>query len=131
MRSSTSYNLTYWSKEHVSNLRRDLCAMMGKDLTDNDLYNLKLEDLMWKLYTVSIKHNGQYANISSISPAMAGVTVDNIVAEPLIFIMDTDSSDQSFSQSVFDQLEQRMKDKIAQSPEYKSITSKQDVYLPF
>lgn len=131
MRSSTSYNMTYWSKEKVSNLRRDLCTMLGKDLTDNDLYSLNLEDLIWKLYTVSIKHNNNYANISSISPAMVGVTVDQMIAEPLIFMMDTNSSDQSFSQSIYDQLDQRIKDKIAQSPEYKSITTKQDIDLPF
>lgn len=111
------------SLSEKSDLRADLKSWRGRDFTPEELEGFDPMILCGKPCMINIVHeakNGKtYTNVTSIMPLPAGVTAPPLVNPQIKLSLEPDE----FDRSVFDQLGDGMKKKIAESAEYKELTT--------
>lgn len=113
-----------WSMHEKATLRRDLEAWRGKSFVDADFEGADAFDtrkLLNAPCTLTITHETKgdktYAKVSSIGKLMKGVTPTPVVNQ-LVYLALTR---EDFDAAVYGALSDRIKEKIASSPEYKDI----------
>jgi hypothetical protein len=106
-----------------SNLVKFLTAWRGAPIDPNEMSDETfMEKLLGKPCMLSLSKSapntqGQtYVNIISCMRVPQGMQVPRLINKPVIFDLD------NFNQQVFDSLTDKMKQKIAASPEYKMLT---------
>jgi hypothetical protein len=109
------------SLHEKSSLRKDLIAWRGRDFSPEELLGFEVNNVAGKTCMISVAHvekggGSTYANIVSIMGAPKGVT------NPGASVAVTLSLEPSeFNALTFESLGERMREIIAQSPEYKAL----------
>lgn len=103
-------------------LRKDLEAWRGKRFTDDELHGFDLKNVLAQACQIQVLHSENdgttYANVSAIMSMPKGMPKPS-PEHPLInFSLDNGE----FSEGVYEMLSDRLKEQIAQSPEYKHAT---------
>lgn len=101
-----------------ANLRQHLEAWRGRRFTDDELKGFDLKNVLGKGCQIQVLHSedGAYANVKAIMALPKG-SASPAPIHPLInFDLD------AFSEGVYETLSDKLKGKIAQSPEYKQAT---------
>jgi hypothetical protein len=115
-----------WSMSEKATLRKHLESWRGLAFTDNDFgpggFNVK--NVLTKACTLAVSHtekNGkQYANVTSVSKPMKGLTIPPLVNEAIYLWLTPDL----FEDTVFQKLSQGLQGAIMQSPEYGYVTGR-------
>lgn len=100
-----------------ANLRKHLEAWRGRRFTEDELRGFDLFNVLGKGCQIQVLHSedGAYANIAAIMALPKGLPAP-VPFHPLInFSLDKGE----FSESLYDSLSDKLKQQIAQSPEYK------------
>jgi hypothetical protein len=105
-------------------LRKDLESWRGKPFTAEELKGFDVSNLLGKICFIGVVHNegkdgNTYANISSILKVAKGMEAPS-PSNPVVQL-DLDN----FNQEVYQSLGDKLKQIIANSPEYKELTKKQ------
>lgn len=104
-------------------MRKHLESWRGRKFTQPELDKFDLKNVLGKPALLNIVHSDPnpqgrvYANIAGIMTLPSSMTAPQAVGELLFFSL------HSFDQSVYDKLSDRLKEQIAQSPEYQAIRS--------
>ena len=97
-------------------LRPFLESWRGKNFTDDQAEEFDIVDVLGVPATINIIHNDGYANVKTIMP-LAEEDAPLAVNEPLSLVLNKED----FSEEVFNNLSDNMKEKIVQTPEYKLL----------
>lgn len=113
-----SYTLSLSEK---ASLRPHLESWRGRKFTDDEAKGFDVSKLIGQPCLINVVHSvdGQYANIGAITPMMKGAVCPPLINTPVILNLDSDK----FDKAVYDALSDKLKEKIAASPEYKAIQS--------
>lgn len=108
------------SMHEKGTLRKMLQSWRGKAFTDAEAQNFDITKLLGKPCMLSISHKVSktgniYAEISTISPLMKGMTCPEQINESFEFNVD------NFSEDEFNKLPDFIKEKVRSSAEYKAI----------
>jgi hypothetical protein len=110
------------SLSEKANLRRTLESWRGKKFTSEELENFDLIKVLGAPAQVNVIHavsksdpNKKYAQISSISQVMKGITCPPAIMEQFAFSFDP------FSVAAFEKVPAWLRDKIRKSDEYRSL----------
>ena len=121
---SKTYNLSMHEK---ATLRKDLESWRGQGFTDDEAKSFDITKLIGKPCQISIIHKKSpdglktYANLSSITPVMKGVTVPDQINPSKVLEF------QDFNWQIFKDLPEWLREKIVKSPEYKAIAGYNEV----
>lgn len=113
---------TYSSNEKAK-LREHLEAWRGKAFEDSDFGpgGFDIRNVLDKGCIVTVVHNVQggatYANLASISPPMKGMSIPPLTNQKIYVSLEGNE----FDPVAFAALPQRLRDTIAQSPEYRLV----------
>lgn len=101
-------------------LRKHLEAWRGKRFTDDELAGFDLKNVIGKPCQVQVLHSedGNYANVAAIMAVPKGLPI----ADPYHPLVSFDLEPGKFSPVIYEGLSDKLKAKIAQSPEYKAAT---------
>lgn len=106
-----------------ANLRKHLEAWRGRRFTDEELHGFDLRNVLGAPCLMQVIHNESggsiYANVNAIMPAPKGVKPPKPHHELIHFDL---SKPLEFDRATYDGFSQRLKETIAQSPEYKLAT---------
>lgn len=102
-------------------LRKHMENWRAKAFTDEEFDQFDITKVVGTpaLLTLSETKEGSYVNITGISLPPKGTPLKPLVNDKQVLVLDTGE----FNQAVFDSLSDRLKEKIAQSPEYKAVKS--------
>lgn len=119
------------SSSEKSNLRQDLESWRGRRFTDADFEGADAFDLRRVLGAaclVSVIHNERdgkrYADVQSIAAVPKGTPTPSLHCHPVYLSLDPDD----FDQTVFDGLGERLRQAIAESPEYQQLAANAGSY---
>lgn len=98
-------------------LRRDLESWRGKVLSDEEINSFDVKNILGKSCLISLVQNGDYTNISAITPLVSGMSAPAQVNANVVLSLEKGE----FSQEVFDSLGDTTKAKIMLSPEYREL----------
>lgn len=116
-----------WSMHEKANLRHDLESWRGKAFSSEDFegpnaFNTK--KLLGQPCMLTVTHDTRdgrtYENVASVGKLMKGVKVP-VIEEPTIYLS---LEAGEFNQAAYDALGNGLKEKIAQSPEFKELSRK-------
>lgn len=105
-----------------ANLRKHLANWRGRDFTDEELKGFTLNKLLGQPAMVTINDKGY---ISSVTAIPKGTKVAEPV-HPLLYLEifpQEDGSAPAFDQSVFDELNEKLQQRIAESSEFQELVS--------
>lgn len=106
-----------------STLRPVLESWRGRKFTDEEAEGFDITKLLGVPCFINIVHvkagDTIYANIAAITPLLKGTTCPPAVNTPVLFNLDRES----FDQKVYDSFSEKLKEKIAASPEYNALHS--------
>ena len=99
-----------------ADLGKDITAILGRDLEENEEF--EMDDLLGEpcQVVVVITEDEQYANIKAVIPANKKAKIPKAESELKSLYLD-----ENFDEDVYDSLPEGMKEKIAASQEYKDI----------
>lgn len=107
-----------------SNLRRDLALWRGRDFTQDELDEFKLQNIVGKSCFITIIHNEYndrtYANVAGIMALPKGVKPVELSEPALVFDID------DLSESAVEQLPKWIGDIVKQSEEWKHMKNAAD-----
>lgn len=83
--------------------------------TEDDYTNMDFYKLIGSPCTVTIVQNGEYVNVEQVWPLTKGITLPEVFNELKVIDLD------KFDQSTFEKLGEKMKAKIASSPEFQKL----------
>ena len=115
---SKNYTLSLSDK---SKLREHLESWRGQEFTQQELDGFDIHNILGKECTISVVHEKSadgtktYANLSTVSKAMKGVSIPEAI-NPLVYFTIED-----FDQSIYDSLPEFLRTKIGESREFKAI----------
>lgn len=115
---SKNYTLSLSDK---SKLREHLESWRGQEFTQQELDGFDIHNILGKECTVSVVHEKSpdgsktYANLSTVSKAMKGVSIPEAI-NPLVYFTIAD-----FDQAIYDAIPEFLRTKIADSKEYKAM----------
>lgn len=119
-----------YSANEKANLRKDLESWRGKKFTDDELGAFLIKNLIGKACMLNVVHSAggdrTYANIASIASLPKGMTAPSLAEPPTYFSLEEDE----FSWTVFDELSEKMQERIKLSPEYRLFASASDAAYP-
>ncbi len=120
---TVSKQYTYSAAKNAS-LRKDLENWRGKPLTDDEAADFDLEKLIGAPAILTIveeeRDGNKYSNVATMSRLMKGQQFPNTTHnEKQVLILQPGM----FSKAIYDSLSDRIKEKIAASPEYQAIAS--------
>lgn len=107
----------------LAGLRKIIEAIDGKKLTDAEAVNYDVTTILGKPLLVTVTHtepNEQgivYANATTFSPLIKGLTVEPLINEPKVLTFE------SWDENLFLNLPEFIREKIVSSPEYKALKS--------
>jgi hypothetical protein len=113
-----------------ANMRKLFESWRGRKFTPAEIEGFDLKNVLGKPCIIQVVHsepNAQgkvYANIQNIMGLMPGMTVPPAKNELVFFSLS------AFDKSVYDSLSDRLKEQIAQSPEYKALGVKAPAKAP-
>jgi hypothetical protein len=114
-----------WSMHEKATLRHDLESWRGKAFTPEDFGKFDTKNLLGQPCMLTItqdtKPDGRvFSNVSSVGKPMKGLVIPKL-AEPTVYLsLEPDA----FDQAVYDSLGNGLKERIAQSPEFKELSAK-------
>lgn len=117
---SKNYTLSLSDK---SKLREHLESWRGQEFTQQELDWFDIYNILGKECTISVVHEKSvdgtktYANLSTVSKAMKGMNIPEAI-NPLVYFTIED-----FDQTTYDSLPEFLRNKIAESKEYKALQS--------
>lgn len=117
---SKNYTLSLSDK---SKLREHLESWRGQEFTQQELDWFDIYNILGKECTISVVHEKSvdgtktYANLSTVSKAMKGMNIPEAI-NPLVYFTIED-----FDQTTYDSLPGFLRNKIAESKEYKALQS--------
>lgn len=103
-----------------ANLRKIVEAVEGRKLTDAEAVNYDVLTIVGKPLLVTVSHTEpnnegiQYANATTFSPVIKGLNVDELHNPKRVLTYS------EWNQETFDKLPDFLKDKMRETPEYKS-----------
>lgn len=102
-----------------ANLRRYLEGWRGKKFDADSIEKFDPKKLVGLPCRLALVENGDYVNVDSISPLTKeeAKKMPKLVNAPVFLSLDPEE----FEQEMFEALNQRTRDKIAASPEYKAL----------
>lgn len=109
----------YVSEKKETNYHKKLNSLFGKTLTYEEAREVDFEDILGTIYTAQVEHNGEWVNIGSIVKAWP--IVEKHYAE---YIPTNDQfvfSLENFDETLFNKLNDKKKEIIKSSPEYKKL----------
>jgi hypothetical protein len=104
------------SMHEKSSLRQFLAGWRGRDFSDEELKGFEAKKLIGQGCLLSLVQNGEYININTASKLPKGMSAPSPV-NPLVYF-----SLEEFDKRTFDSLSDKLKEKIAQSPEFKRVS---------
>ena len=120
---------TYSSNEK-SNMRKDLESWRGQKFTEEELGSFALKNLLGKGCMLNVVHSERggksYANIASIARIPKGLPAPQLSEPPTYFSLEEDE----FSWTTFEDLSERMQERIKLSPEFKAFATAADSAYP-
>lgn len=122
-----SAHKTYaWSMHEKATLRHDLESWRGMAFTPDDFGKFDTKNLLGKpcmlTVTQETKPDGRvFSNVSSVGKPMKGLVIPKL-SEPTVYLS-LEPGD--FDQAAYDTLGNGLKERIAQSPEFKALGAKQ------
>jgi hypothetical protein len=100
-----------------SDLRKNIEAILGKDLTSSEVQNFDIEQLVGQVAMIQVAHvpgvkdpTKKYASVTGMMQAPAGLPIPEPFNKPVVF------STASFDQEIFDLLPEWVQKKIALPP---------------
>ena len=111
------------SLHEKSALRGFLAGWRGRDFNDEELKGFDAKNLLGKGCLISLVQNGEYINVTTASKLPKGMSAPNPENPMVFFSLD------EFDQKTFDGLSDKLKEKIALSPEYQ-IATRSDNGMP-
>lgn len=110
------------SSHEKSTLRKNLESWRGKAFSKEDFGEFEITNVVGVACFLNVVHNEKgdrtYANIQAVAALPKGTPAPPLINKPVKFDLD------SFDQEVFDSLSDRMKETIAESPEFQAIHGK-------
>jgi hypothetical protein len=104
-----------------ANLRKDLQAWRGRAFTPKELEAFDITAVLGKACMMNIVHetkdNKTYANIASIMPLAGGMVAPELTEDPYFLSLEPES----FSEEIFEELSDGLKEQIKKSPEYQAL----------
>lgn len=115
-----------WSMHEKATLRHDLESWRGKAFSPEDFGKFDTKNLLGQPCMLTVTHDTKpdgrtFSNVTSVGKPMKGLVIPKL-AEPTVYLS-LEPSD--FDQSVYDSLGNGLKERIAQSPEFKALGAKQ------
>jgi hypothetical protein len=113
-----------WSMHEKASLRHDLESWRGKAFSSEDFGKFDTKNLLGQPCMLTVTHETRdgktYENVASVGKLMKGVQVPKLT-EPTIYLsLEPDV----FDQTAYDSLGNGLKERIAQSPEFKELSRK-------
>lgn len=102
-----------------ANLRKDLEAWRGRRFTDEELRGFDLKNVLGSACQIQVLHSedGAYANVQTIMALPKGMPKP----EPIHSLINFSLDPAEYSEGVYGLLSDKLKQSIAQSPEYKAL----------
>lgn len=108
-----------FSMAEKANLRKELSSWLGKTFTDDEAADFDLDDLLGRVGMLNIVHkdgtSAKFHFIQNIMPLMAGVQASEPEHDYSTFWLS------DFNQAMFETLPERVRNRIAESDEYKQL----------
>lgn len=122
----------YISEKKETNYHKMLNALFGKTLTYEEAREVDFDEILWNIYMAQVEHNWDWVNVWSITKVTKKVEQMykdyDPTNEKFVFSLE------NFDQSLFDKLNDKKKEIIQSSPEYKKLyeeANAEDIDLPF
>lgn len=108
-----------FSINEKANLRHDLVSWRGRDFTKEELDGFEMANILGKPCTLTISENENgRRKVTAIGGIIKGTKVPKAVNAPVMFSLDPDE----FDANVYEGLSDRLKERIALSPEFTQAT---------
>lgn len=109
------------SLHEKSGLRKFLAGWRGRDFTDEELKGFEAKNLLGKGCLLSLVQKGDYVNVDTASKLPKGMEAPKPVGEMIMFSLS------EFQSAVYEKLSEKLREKIALSPEYRAAVKAGDI----
>ena len=107
-------------------LRKHLENWRAKAYTDDEFAAFDITKLLRVPAMLTLTEDGEYVNITGVSPLPKGTPIKPLVNEAQVLIL----TPEDFDQAVYDKLHEKLQATIAASPEYQAIKTGKPVQRP-
>jgi hypothetical protein len=112
-----------WSMNEKATLRKTLETWRGKKFTDREIEEFDVKNLIGQPCMLQVSHNDKgekvYANVSAVTKPPKGMTFPAMLNKAIYLALTEDE----FERIAFENLPDRLKNKIKDSPEYNRLVN--------